>query len=113
MHFEFTDLPDFDHIRLHLSFGRRNAVTQAQLAKATGISVRAVQEAMEGAKWAGVPLITGNEGCWLSDSREELLAAYRRDRARAITQLVVNRGRLKAIRALAGVEQTTLFGEAA
>jgi biotin operon repressor len=112
MHFEFDDLPDWDHLRLHLAYGQRNAVTQAQLAKATGISVRAVQEAMEAAKHAGIPIVTGSAGCWLSDSREELLSAYRRDRARAIQQLVNNRGRLKAIRALAGIEQQSLWDAA-
>jgi hypothetical protein len=112
-HFEFADLPDWDLLRMRLAYGRANAQTQAELAKACGLSVRAVQEALEGAKRNGVAVITGSAGVWMSNDPDELRAAYRRDRARAIQQLVNNRGRLKAIRALAGVHQETLFGEAA
>lgn len=106
--FEFDDLALVDHLRFHLAYGVKNARTQRQLAEATGSSVRAVQEALEGAKRSGLPIVTGSAGVWLSDDPAELRDAYRRDRNRALRQLVNNRGRLKAIAALEQVEQTTL-----
>jgi len=111
--FEFDQLPLWDHLRMHLMEGQQRAVTQRHLAEATGTPLRAVQEALEGAKRAGMPIVTGSAGVWLSYDPAELLDAYRRDRNRAIRQLVNNRGRLKAIARLQGVHQETLFGEAA
>lgn len=114
-HFEFSDLTDVDLVRLHLSYGKQNAIKQPALAAACAISVRAVQEALEAMKQAGVPVITSSgkpAGVWLSNDPAELMDAYRRDRARAVQQLVNNRGRLKAIRALQP-KQIELWTEAA
>jgi len=105
VNFEFSDLEDWDHVRLHLAFGERNAVTQAHLATATGLPLRRVQAALEGAKRMGQPIITGSPGVWLSSDAAELRDAYRRDRNRAIRQMVNNRGRLKAIAALEQYQQ--------
>ncbi len=112
MTFEFADLSDVDLIRMRLSYGADNAITQPDLAKACGLPLRRVQTGLEAMKRAGTPIVTGTPGIWLSDDRAEILAAYRRDRARAIGQLVNNRGRLKAVRALDQVEQTQLWGAA-
>lgn len=108
--YEFTDLPLDDLILMKLNYGQEHALTQKRLAESCGGSVRAVQDALEGMKRAGRPICTGNAGVWLSDSADELRQMYRRDRARAIRQMVNNRGRLKAIAALEGYHQEVLFG---
>lgn len=117
MNFEFDDLPLWDHLRMHLREGKATAIKQADLAAMCGVPVRAIQEALEAAKRRGEPVITSSgkpAGVWLSFDVAELRDAYRRDRNRAIRQLVNNRGRLKAISALerwadgVEVEQTRL-----
>lgn len=117
MNFEFDDLPLWDHLRLHLMEGKPHAVKQRDLAAACGVPVRAIQDALEAAKRRGEYIVTGSVGVWLSYSVEELRDAYRRDRNRAIRQLVNNRGRLKAIEALqraeGEVEQTSWLDSAA
>ena len=100
MNFEFSDLEDWDHVSLHLMFGERNAVTQAHLATATGLPLRRVQAALEGAKRAGQPIITGSPGVWLSSDAVELRTFYRANRRRIHTQWLNARGTLKAIAAL-------------
>lgn len=107
MNFEFTDLADVDHLRMHLLDGEHNAVTQSQLAARCEIPLRRVQAALEAMKRSGVPIVTGSAGVWLSNDPAELLDAYRRDRNRAIRQLVNNRGRLRAIAALQRYQQTS------
>jgi Mn-dependent DtxR family transcriptional regulator len=111
--FDFTDLLDVDHIRLHLGYGVHNAVTQKELARRTGIGLRAVQEVLEGMKRAGLPIVTGSAGVWLSNDAGELRAFYRANRRRIHTQWLNARGTLKAIAALERYYQETLFGEAA
>ena len=105
MTFEFDDLDDWGHLRFHLLEGEAHAVTQRHLAEVTGIGLRRVQTALEAAKRVGQPIVTGSAGVWLSYDVEELRDAYRRDRNRAIRQLVNNRGRLKAIAAISRAKE--------
>jgi len=109
---EFDQLEDWDHVRLHLMFGERNAVTQAHLATATGLPLRRVQAALEGAKRLGQPIVTGSPGVWLSQDAAELRAFYRANRRRIHTQWRNARGTLKAIAALEQYQQTRLWDAA-
>ncbi len=115
MNFEFDDLPLWDHLRMHLLEGKQNAVKQANLARECGVPRRAIQEAIEGAKRAGMPVVTGGRGVWLTSDWRELLDAYRRDRNRANRQHLNNRGRLPTIQKMQAaelhLEQQTLFGD--
>lgn len=70
---------------------------------------RQVEQAIEELKRDGYPVICGPRGCWKATSPDELRAAYRSERSRALQQLVNTRGRLKAIAALEKVEQRTLW----
>lgn len=106
IHFEFDDLEDWDHLRLHLLEGEARAVTQRHLAEVTGIGLRRVQTALEGAKRAGQPIVTGSAGVWLSYDVTELRDFYERNRHRIATQWLNNRGTLKAIAALQRAEQS-------
>ncbi len=108
MNFEFTDLADVDHIRMHLLDGERNAVTQATLAARCEIPLRRVQAALEVMKRSGVPIVTGSAGVWLSNDPAELRAFYRANRRRIATQWLNARGTLKAIAAVEGMEQQKL-----
>jgi hypothetical protein len=113
MNFEFTDLPLWDHLRMHLLEGAEKAMKQAVLAERCGVTKREIQAALEGAKRAGMPVVTGSAGVWLSYDVAELQAFYRANRRRIHTQWRNARGTLKAIERLQGVHQETLFGEAA
>ena len=90
----------------YLRVGRGNALTEAAIAEAAGVTVREVQRAIQDARRAGYPVISGDRGVWVAGSLQELVDQRERLRARARTQLVTARGVDKAIQAWS--QQATL-----
>ena len=83
----------------HLRVGRGNAVTIDAIAEAAGVPRREVERAVQDARLAGFPVISGDRGLWVASSLQELVDQRERLRARARTQLVTARGIDKAIAA--------------
>lgn len=83
----------------HLRVGRGNAVTIEAIAEAAGVPRRDVERAVQEARLAGYPIISGDRGLWVASSLQELVDQRERLRARARNQLVTARGLDKAIQA--------------
>jgi len=103
MTFEFDDLLLVDHLRLHLSHGKHNARTKAQLASATAYPAREIEEAIRQMRLAGLLIASGPEGYWMGDPAE-IEATIASLRGRVITQyrtIRTLRAALRAHRAIA------------
>ena len=95
----------------HLNRSADAAITLSELAERMGVSRREAEAAVQEARLAGEPIVSGPRGLWIGTD-EEALAWCERARARAIHQLETVKG------VQAGVEarrarQETLWGEAA
>lgn len=74
-------------VRSWLRFGARAATTIPDLALATHLTVREVQEGIEELRRTGAPICSGSRGIWLTMDPAELREQYRRLRRRAVHQL--------------------------
>ena len=83
----------------YLRVGRGNAVTIAAIAEAAAVPRREVELAIQRARLAGFPVISGDAGVWTAGSLQELVDQRERLLARARTQLVTARGLERAIQA--------------
>jgi alkanesulfonate monooxygenase SsuD/methylene tetrahydromethanopterin reductase-like flavin-dependent oxidoreductase (luciferase family) len=93
----------------HLMYGVPvKPVGNAEIDQERASAIRAVQEACEELRRRSVALCSSGQGMWVARSAEEALDTYRRNRARAIRQLVNNRHLLKAARRMGDVQQTDL-----
>jgi Mn-dependent DtxR family transcriptional regulator len=91
-----------------LLHGRDRARTIGELAESMGVPRRTVEKAIEQLRADGRPIVTGSEGVWLTDSADELRAAYRALRRRYITQAIGARVLLATARRYEKVRQLEL-----
>jgi hypothetical protein len=112
MTFEFADLTDADHLRMHLSYGHHTAQTKAKLAEATGIHPRDVEETLRQMTFAGEPIVSDGTGYWLGTD-EEIEQYVERLRGRLITQYRRIRALRHVLAAHRRFQQTTLWRDAA
>jgi biotin operon repressor len=66
---------------------RSTPLTLAVLSEKCGLPRRAVEEELQRLRLAGVPIVTGSDGAWLSHDPAEVKACADRLRSRAIHQL--------------------------
>lgn len=64
--------------------GRENAITYGELAERLNVQRRSVEKAVRDMRLNGIPVITGNDGCWVATSPQEAREAAERLRARGI-----------------------------
>jgi len=86
-------------MNLTLGLGADNARSISQIADSYGVSRREVEQALEDARRAGVPLVAGARGVYIATDVRELIEYERRLRERVRSQMHGIRGVRKAIRA--------------
>jgi len=104
------DMPSL--VQVNLRYGRDAARTIGDIAEDMGISRRAVEKAVESMRLAGVPVVTGSDGAWLSVDPQELADAAERLRSRALHILLGARALRATARRHAKVQQLGLFDAA-
>ena len=84
-------------LRYLLNNSRAHARTIGELAEALRVSRREIEAAVQAARIDGVPIVSGSEGLWISDSPEEVARAAESLRKRLVTQYAT----VRALRATA------------
>ena len=83
----------------------------SEIAEQTGTPLRAVQQASQDAKAAGIPLVATEHGLYAAVRAQDAQEAYRQARSRALTQLrgaaAIRRTWQRMVRAERNVEQTS------
>lgn len=112
MTFDFTDLLDADHVRMHLLKGREHGLTKKAIASLTGLHPRDVEEAIRQLRLSGVLVASGNEGYWIG-TPSEIEATLESLRGRMRTQYQTYRALKAALRRHRTIVegQITLFGD--
>ena len=84
-------------VRYLLNVGRDHARTIGELAETLNLPRRVIEESVQAARLDGVPIVSGSEGLWISDSPEEVAQAAESLRKRLVTQYAT----VRALRATA------------
>ena len=84
-------------IRYLLNVGRDHARTIGSLSESLNVSRREIEAAVQAARLDGIPVVSGSEGLWISDSPEEVARAAESLRKRLVTQYAT----VRALRATA------------
>jgi hypothetical protein len=95
----------------YLYRGADRPSTLSELAERMGVTRREAENAVQAARMAGEPIVSGPRGLWVSESPTEVLEAAARLRSRALTQLVTARALRQTGRRMqaARMEQRTLW----
>ena len=84
-------------LRYLLNNSRTHARTIGSLSESLKVSRREIEAAVQAARLNGVPIVSGSEGLWISDSPEEVARAAESLRKRLVTQYAT----VRALRATA------------
>ena len=76
----------------HLFVGADNPTTYPVLAERMGVTEREAQAAVESARKAAIPVISGARGLWLASSSQEAREWVERQRSRAIHMMETAQG---------------------
>ena len=100
-------------VRYLLNVGRDHALTIGELAETLNLPRRVIEEAVQQARLEHMPIVSGSEGVWISDSPDELLRAAESLRKRLVTQYATVRALRETARRMAAIRQPSLWEEAA
>lgn len=75
----------------HLNNSRAAARTLGELAETLNVPRRSIEIAVQQARLAGVPVVSGPQGLWVSNDADEVLRAAEALRTRLVTQYATYR----------------------